>query len=243
MSLDVVDLRAFYDSPLGEVAQRLVSRVLRARWEGQISGLRVLGLGYATPYLSDFQAQAQRVLAFMPAAQGVVHWPQNGRSSSALVDTTMMPLPDAAIDRILVIHALETGEHPRDLLEEIWRILAPGGRVIIVAPSRAGLWARLDTTPFGNGHPYSRGQLCDLLQECLFLPVFWGEALYVPPFARPSLLSSAPAFERIAGRFSLPGGGVHVVEATKQLYRPISLRRALRRAAPALEPAMEPVGA
>ena len=59
-----------------------------------------------------------------------------------------------------------------------------------------------------------------LLQETLLLPVFWGEALYVPPFARASLLRSAPAFERIAGRFSLPGAGVHVVEATKQLYRP-----------------------
>ncbi len=241
MSLDVVDLRAFYNSPLGGVAQRLVSRVVRARWEGQTAGLGVLGVGYATPYLAGMQAQ--RVLAFMPAAQGVVHWPNNGRSASALVDPTMMPLPDACIDRILVVHALETGEHPRDLLEEIWRILAPGGRVIIVAPSRTGLWARVDTTPFGNGHPYSRGQLHDLLQETMFLPVFWGEALYVPPFGSPSLLRSAPAFERIAGRFSLPGGGVHVVEATKQLFRPIGLRRAVRRAAVVLEPEMEPVGA
>ncbi|MGA8172832.1 MAG: methyltransferase domain-containing protein [Methylocystis sp.] len=243
MSLDVVDLRAFYDSPLGEVARRLVSRVLRARWERQTAGLRLLGVGYATPYLEDFKGQAERALAFMPAAQGVSHWPLNGRSATALVDATMMPLPDAVIDRILIIHALETGEHPRDLLEEVWRILAPGGRVIIVAPSRSGLWARLDTTPFGHGHPYSRGQLHDLLQESLFLPIFWGEALYVPPFERPSLLRSAPAFERIAGRFSLPGGGVHVVEATKQLFRPVSLRRAVRRVAPELEPAMEPVGA
>ena len=243
MSLDVVDLRAFYDSPLGEVARRLVSRVLRTRWEGQTTGLRVLGIGYATPYLDDFKPQAERALAFMPAAQGVIRWPLNGRSASALVDATMMPLPDSAMDRILIIHALETGEHPRDLLEEVWRILAPGGQVIIIAPSRTGLWARLDTTPFGHGHPYSRGQLHDLLQESLFLPIFWGEALYVPPFERPSLLRSAPAFERIAGRFSLPGGGVHVVEATKQLFRPVSLRRAVRRVSPELEPAMEPVGA
>ena len=33
-------------------------------------------IGYATPYLIDFQERAQRVLAFMPAGQGVVHWPQ-----------------------------------------------------------------------------------------------------------------------------------------------------------------------
>jgi len=243
MTMDVVNLRGFYDSPLGDVAQRIVGRVLRARWERQLKGLRLLGLGYPTPYLADYASEAERTLAFMPAPQGVVHWPVNGKSDTALVDATMMPLPDSSMDRILIVHALETSEHPHDLLEEVWRILAPGGRVVIVAPSRTGLWARLDTTPFGNGRPYSRGQLHELLQQALFLPIFWGEALYVPPFARPSLLRSAPAFERIAGRFSLPGGGVHVVEATKQLYRPVSLRRTVRRVAVELDTALEPVGA
>jgi SAM-dependent methyltransferase len=239
MALDVVDLRNFYASPLGQVARRLVGRMVRAQWE-DYGGLRVLGIGYATPYLVDFQDRAQRVLAFMPATQGVVHWPLSGRSASALVETTMMPLPDSSVDRILVIHALEVGETPRDMLEEVWRILAPGGRVVVVVPSRSGLWARVDTTPFGHGHPYSRGQLQTLLQETLFLPVFWGEALYVPPFGRSSLLRSAPAFERIAGRFSLPGAGVHVVEATKQLYRPASFRRAVRRAVQPLDPVLAP---
>ncbi|NBS34439.1 MAG: methyltransferase domain-containing protein [Methylocystaceae bacterium] len=242
MAIDVVDLRAFYETALGEVAQRLVSRQLRARW-GDHSGMRILGLGYATPFLSDFREKAQRVLAFMPATQGVVHWPLTGRSATALVEASMTPLPDASMDRILLVHALEVDEHPQDLLDEIWRILAPGGKVLVIAPSRTGLWARVDTTPFGYGHPYSRGQLQTLLQESQFLPVFWGEALYVPPFQRTSLLKSAPAFERIAGRFSLPGGGVHLVEATKQLYRPI-LRRAVRKAiAPQLEEALEGAGA
>lgn len=49
MAIDVVDLRAFYETALGEVAQRLVSRQLRARW-GDHSGMRILGLGYATPF-------------------------------------------------------------------------------------------------------------------------------------------------------------------------------------------------
>ena len=242
MAIDVVDLRSFYETALGEVARRLVSRQLRQRWEDH-AGLRILGLGYATPYLSEFQEKAQRVLAFMPATQGVVHWPLNGRSATALVEASMTPLPDSSMDRILLVHALEVDEHPQDLLDEIWRILAPGGKVLIIAPSRTGLWARVDATPFGFGHPYSRGQLQALLQEAQFLPVFWGEALYVPPLQRTSLLSSAPAFERIAGRFSLPGGGVHLVEATKQLFRPV-MRRAIRKAiSPQLEEALEAAGA
>ena len=239
MSLDVVDLRAFYASALGRVAQRVVSAFINRRWEN-CSGLSMLGIGYATPYLNPWRDTAVRVLAFMPAQQGVVNWPESGISSSALVDTSMMPLPDSCIDRVLIIHALEMSEAPRDFLEEVWRILTPGGRVIIVAPNRRSVWARVETTPFAQGLPFSRGQLRDLLRETLFSPVHESEALYVPPFARPLALRMAAAFERIGERFGLPGGGVHLIEATKQVYRPITARKVARRRLPQLEGALAP---
>ena len=244
MALDIVDLRTFYASPLGEVARRLVGRILRRRFEA-CHGLTMLGLGYATPFLEVYRGEALRTMAFMPAEQGVVNWPQNGRSASALVDVTTLPLPDSCVDRVLLIHALEIAEHPRELLSEVWRVLTPGGRVIAVAPSRSGLWARLDTTPFGHGQPYSRSQLRELMRETLFSPTHWSEALYVPPFGRGLFLGSAPAFERIGARLALPGAGVLIVEATKQLYRPVGLRRLARRIAPSMNPVLvpQPMGA
>jgi SAM-dependent methyltransferase len=237
MALDVVDLRSFYATPLGRVARRFVGRMVRERWPN-CAGLSILGIGYATPYLGFFRDEAVRVLAFMPAEQGVVNWPEQDISSSALVDVTMMPLPDACIDRLIVIHALEVSEAPRELLSEVWRILTPGGRIILVAPNRMGLWCRRETTPFGEGQPYSRGQLRNLLRETLFSPTFEAEALYVPPFERPLFLRSALAFERIGGRFALPGGGVHVIEATKQLYRLVGARKMTRQTLPALKSAI-----
>jgi hypothetical protein len=65
--------------------------------------LRVLGLGYATPYLDGVRALPERTLAFMPETQGVVNWPATGLTASALVDPTMMPLPDASVDRVLLV--------------------------------------------------------------------------------------------------------------------------------------------
>ncbi|WP_036263514.1 class I SAM-dependent methyltransferase [Methylocapsa aurea] len=239
MHLDVVDLRSFYASPLGEVAQRFVGEMVRQRF-CNCTGYSILGVGYATPYLEIFREEAVRVLAFMPAEQGVVNWPSSGHSASALVEPTMMPLPDSCIDRALVVHALEITEHPRDLLAEIWRILTPGGRIIVIAPSRTGLWARIDRTPFGHGQPYSLGQLRELMRETLFSPTHWDEALYVPPFQRRTPLRSALAFERIGAYFGLPGAGVLIVEATKQLYRPVGLRRMAHQAIPRFRPALEP---
>jgi SAM-dependent methyltransferase len=236
MPLDVVDLRSFYGSPPGEVARRLVGRIVRQRFSN-CAGYSILGLGYATPYLGVFREEAVRVLAFMPAEQGVVNWPSSGLSASALVETTAMPLPDSSIDRVILIHGLEVTEHPRDLLAEIWRILTPGGRVLVIAPSRAGLWSRLDRTPFGQGQPFSRGQLRELMRETLFSPTHWTEALYVPPFKRWTMLQLGIAFERIGAFLGLPGAGVLIVEATKQLYRPVGAVLA-QQAAPQFQPAL-----
>ena len=136
---------------------------------------------------------------------------------------------------------LEPTEHPRDVLAEVWRVLTPGGRMIAVACNRRGWWARTDTTPFGVGQPFSRRQLGGLLRETLFSPERFAEVLYVPPFERRILLRLAPVFESCGARLGLPGAGIHLVEATKQLYRPILLRKAVGRTVPRLEPALSPI--
>ena len=237
MSVDVIDLRAFYAGPLGQVARRHVGRAIDGFW-GPLKGLSVLGLGYAVPYLGEVREASERTLVFMPATQGVVNWPATGLSASALADPLMMPLPDSCIDRVLVVHALETVESPAELLHEIWRILTPGGRVIVVAPNRRGLWARMDTTPFGHGQPFSRSQLKSLMRQTLFTPEGWAETLYVPPLRSRFLLSTASAWERAGARFALPFAGLHIVEATKQLYRAVAVRSVRRQArfAPVLVP-------
>jgi SAM-dependent methyltransferase len=240
MSLDVTDLRAFYASALGLVARRVVGRAIDACW-GDLRGLSVVGLGYATPYLAELASSTGPRIAFMPAWQGVVNWPASGLSASALVDPLMMPLGDGSVDRMLAVHALEIVESPSELLREAWRVLNPGGRLILVCPNRRGLWARMDTTPFGQGQPYSRRQLRHLMRRALFSPDSWAEILYVPPLRSRLLLSSAAAWERLGVGLSMPFAGLHVVEATKQLHRPVpvgEMRRARR-----FEPVLAPAGA
>ncbi len=241
MSIDVVDLRHFYAQPLGRVARRFVGRGVRKHWP-DVRGMRVAGLGYATPYLGQFREEAERCLAFMPAAQGVVKWPSQSPALTALADELELPLADAAIDRMLLVHALEMSHDTVALLREVWRVLASGGRLLAVIPNRRGLWARMDTTPFGNGRPYSRGQITHLLRESWFTPTSWAEALYVPPVPRNWFLRSAPMWEGAAASISAPFAGVYIVEAMKQVYRPIPARREKRRLMPALEPVLAPSG-
>ena len=227
MSTDVTDLRSFYASPLGHVARRFIGRTVLRFW-GDVAGTRLIGIGYAVPYLTLLKDRAERTLAFMPATQGVVNWTAAGGSASALVDPLLLPLDDASVDRVLLVHALESSESAEDLLAECWRVLAPGGRLLLIVPNRRGLWARMDGTPFGHGRPFSRSQLEKLMRAALFDPENWAEALYTPPLQRPSVLRSAAMWEKAGAGLGLPFSGVHVIDATKQFYRraPAKNRRA-----------------
>lgn len=242
MYLDIIDLRAFYSERLGRVARNLIAARIRKRWPS-VAGERMLGIGFATPYLADFVDEAERVLAFMPAAQGVVNWPPDALNAAALVADDALPLSDASLDKVLAVHSLEMSANAGDHLREIWRVLAPGGRVIFVVPNRRGIWARVETTPFGFGRPYGRGQLTALLRDALFSPVGWSGALAVPPIRRRPWVRTGSAWEKI-GSTIWPGfAGVIIVEATKQLYQGLPARRRAYRTSPAYRPVLVPPGA
>ncbi len=219
MHLDVVDLRAFYyRTRLGRTAQRAIQQALRGLWP-QTRGLGVVGFGFAAPMLRPFLTDAARVVSLMPGQQGVMPWPAGAPNVSVLVEETAWPITAGGVDRLIVAHGLETCERPDALLDEMWRVLAPGGRIAFIVPNRAGIWARRDVTPFGFGRPYSFGQIETLLRRHRFQPERQSAALYAPPSHRRFWLQTAPFWERLGRRFE-PRllAGVLIVEASKQLY-------------------------
>ena len=159
----------------------------------------MLGYGFAVPYLRPYLADAQRVVAVMPAQQGVVPWPV-GRPPTALGDEDSLPLSDSFFDHILVVHGLEGADAARPLLRQLWRVLAPEGRLLLVVPNRSSLWAQLERSPFALGRPFSRGELDSLLRGALFEPLRWDRALYLPPLHGRRLVRTGNAWERILRR-------------------------------------------
>ncbi len=220
MSLDAKSLRDFYRTPLGRLVRRQIAPIIRDRWKN-LNGMTVAGSGFAAPFLGSFRTEATRLACLMPARQGALVWPQSGHCHTVLVGENQWPLPDNSIDRLLAIHCLEQAERVGPLLREIWRVLKPDGRMLIVVPNRRGLWSRIDSTPFGDGLPFSRGQLETQLNDALFTPVNWGEALYFPPFNKRLLLRMAPALERFGASMSIGVAGVILVEARKEVMAPI----------------------
>lgn len=240
MNSDIVDLRSFYSSLLGRLAERSIAMAISSVW-ANLPNERLVGLGYTLPWLDRFGTDADRVFAFMPATQGAVVWPAAGPSATALVFDEELPLVDSSIDRILLVHALEHAESPRETLKEIWRVLSPAGRIVIVVPNRRGVWARFEHTPFGTGRPFSRGQLNELLREANFTPSAWSDALFFPPSKRRFMMRFHNILERTGRRLWPIFSGVIVVEAQKRLYQGVPLaKRASRRV---FVPVLSPQGA
>ncbi|MCX6847904.1 class I SAM-dependent methyltransferase [Aestuariivirga sp.] len=234
--MDIVDLREFYGSKLGLATRRSLAARLRPRFSG-LTGATVMGLGFPMPYLADCVGQPAAQLAFMLARQGVFRWPEEGAVQSALVDECDLPLLESVVDVALVVHGLELTDAPQDMLREVWRVLAPQGRLFLVVPNRRGVWARFDSSPFGHGQPFSKPQLSALLKENQFSVVSWSYALYFPPSTSSTLLSAAPAIEAMGSRLMQALSGVIIVEAVKQVYAVATGKRA-RRLAPRGRPAL-----
>lgn len=237
MTPDVEGLIKFYKSPLGWATRHYIREQVSAL-AGDVSGLRILGLGFATPYLRGALKGAERVLAFMPARQGASAWPREGPSHTVLCDPLEMPLTDAAVDLVIVVHGFEHALDAEELMRELWRICAPNARVIIVVPKRRGLWAGFDNTPFGMGHPFSRGQMDQLLRAHSFTPEIWRDCINFPPIKSGPILRSARLFERSGW---LAGGAlssVMCVRAKKEQFPAVARRKKVERLRE--EPSLQP---
>jgi len=249
MHLDVLDLRTFYyRTRLGRAAQAAVRGQLQNLWP-EAKGQTVVGFGFAAPLLRPYLKEARRVIALMPGQQGVMHWPAGLPNVSVLCEETLWPIDTGLVDKLVLLHGLETSEHPSAVLKECWRVLGPGGKALFIVPNRAGLWARRDGTPYGYGRPYSLTQLEAQLKSHDFVPERHVAALYQPPSEKNFWLKTGKMWEgmgrRISSRFA---GGVLMVEVTKRMSEPMrpglpeAVRRPLRVLDGLTQPEAKPVG-
>ncbi|WP_431282777.1 class I SAM-dependent methyltransferase [Humitalea sp. 24SJ18S-53] len=213
MREEVHGLPAFYATPAGRVAARLLRTRLAGMWPAA-PGERVLGLGWPQPYLDLWRDGAACCVAAVPTQLGAM--PQT--RSATLVEEMHLPFADRSFDRVLLVHGLEAADHARKMLRDVWRVLAEDGRLIVVVPNRRGMWAHLEHTPFGHGQPYSAGQLSRLLDRHLFQVERRDTALFIPPFGWQPLLRGARIWEATGRAIAPRYAGVAIVEARKAVW-------------------------
>lgn len=213
---EIVSLRQFYATALGERMRALIERSVHELWP-EAKGDVIVGIGYPLPYLEPYLADC-RVMIAMPAQQGAAYWPQSKLNMVFLTHEAELPLPENSVNRILLVHSIENSEQLSGMMEEIWRVLTPGGRVMAIVPNRIGAWSRSSRSPFGHGRPFSMMQLRHLMSEHRLTPLRHSSALFIPPLHWRLLWRAAFALDLLGKLFCPFVGGVLLLEAEKQLY-------------------------
>ena len=235
MYFDITYLIEFYNQPLGQIVQRNANVAIQNFWP-TLSDRRLLGFGYATPYLSQYLGNSERVIASMPAAQGVVHWPKNDKNLAFLAEDQDLPFDDSSIDNVLVVHGLEMSRDPISMLNEIWRILTPAGRLIVIVANRRGLWSRIESTPFGYGHPYTRRQLSIQLNQCDFQLGRVETILHFPPLRNRLFIRSGNIIESLGAKLWPQFGGLIIAEVEKKAMNSVVVQKEAKRKMRVLKP-------
>ena len=235
MSVDVIALREFYATPLGQASQNALLRAF-SQLKPFDKNLDLVGIGYPVPLFDKLARDLPQAIILMPARQGALQWPVGGESKVALVDEDELPIETASVQCVVVLHLIENVSDPSQILNEIWRILVPEGKLILVATNRRGFWTRFEHTPYGNGRSFSRGQLSILLRKAKLTPSDWIHCLNFPPMRIASLIRFYPLLDRLGARFWPLFCGAYVVTATKRLYQgvPATSRRTARVKAPVI---------
>lgn len=215
------EFRQFYASGPGRRAAARLRQAIAAQL-GATRTSRILALGHCAPILDGFDPGAVERLAVALPEQGEIDaFAPDGYNHALAVDELHLPFADALFDAALIIHALEHTAAPQRMLREIWRVLAPGGRMILAVPNRAGLWVHFETTPFGEGAPFGRRQLRRLLADGMFEIDHWQTLLAMPPVKMLQWIDR-PMLRLIPGM-----GGLHLIRAVKcEGARPMMVGRA-----------------
>ncbi|PYD47650.1 methyltransferase domain-containing protein [Novacetimonas pomaceti] len=212
----------FYASSRGRLAATHLRRHLSTFWP-DIRGGNVLGVGYAAPYLSLWE-QATCVSARLDTpvtrpgpAQGQTQAPMR----ECVASGTMLPFCDLFFDRVVMVHALEVTDARAALLRQVWKVMKDDARLLVVVPNRSGMWAHADTSPFGQGTPFSHRQITRALADACLRVERHENALYFPPIGPTGGRRWAGVMERAGTRVLPYLGGVCVIEAVKDAYAPV----------------------
>ena len=151
MSSSAYDIQEFYSTATGRFVHQAITKQLKQTTifdTHNDASQRHLSLGFGFPFFEG-QEKASPDFTFLPPEMGLYGWAPNGqdigkhrsgKNRCGICRITDLPLPDESVTQVFMIHCLEFIDDPEMALNEIWRVLHPEGRLIMVVPHRGGFW-------------------------------------------------------------------------------------------------------
>ncbi len=180
----------WFASPVGRVVDRLQGALvehLARPWPGE----RALDVGTGTGHYATRLAERGLHVTGCDASNVML-----GAARAKCADVTWclasaerLPFDDGAFDLVLSVTMLEFVRDPEGALAEMWRVTAPGGRLVVGVLNAESAWGRFyrqqaerAETPFRHARLYTPERLLGALR--MFGRPRWGSSVFFAPSGR-----------------------------------------------------------
>jgi len=216
--------RGWRASPLGSITEELEQQLV-FEMAGDLSGARLLDIGCGDGAYAVLAAKRGARVVGVDASDGMLEAArENARSANVEVgfhraDARTLPFADGVFDLAIAVTVLCFQKDPGPLLNEMARVLAPGGRLVIGELGKWSTWSFLRRIRSWFGSPAWRqarfrsalqlrreieraGARIEHVRGCIYYPPVSFAARLLSPFDRlpSSLTTLGAAFIAISAR-------------------------------------------
>ncbi len=146
--------------------RRILSRLLDKSLD-ELDRPRILDIGCGTGATMGFLERYGQVTGIDVSLKAIRYCQVQDRSRLCLADGASLPFADRSFDLVTALDLLEHLPQEARGLQEIWRVLKNGGRVVLFVPAFMFLWSDFDRFS-GHHRRYTRGELRQRVEEAGF---------------------------------------------------------------------------
>lgn len=210
---------SWFELPLGHTVDALEKDLLYGL-AGLCRGERALDVGTGTGHFAiDLATHGLIVIGVDLSLPMLSVARSKGPAVHLLLgDAAALPLATAAFDLVLSVTALEFIARREQAITEMWRMVRPGGRLVIAVLNALSPWAwarrresKQQETPFSHAHFFYPWEFARLLRR--LGSVKWSSSVFIGPNG--AGLRWAWALERIGRSVCKPFGALLVGRVTK----------------------------
>ncbi|MEW6447703.1 MAG: methyltransferase domain-containing protein [Bacillota bacterium] len=214
---------SWFNTPKGRLVWQLELKILLKALK-PCHGERILDAGCGTGNLTqELVARGANVTgvdvsaAMLKIARKKM---KEGKAVFLRADVASLPFAPESFDAAVCFTVLEFTRKPEEALRELWRVIKPGGRMVIGMLNRLSPWAaaRKGRGVFVSARFYSPREMRQLILSATSAPrgsLRQNAAIYFPPGLKGRLLRCAGLFEFAGRLIARPFGAVIVFRLDK----------------------------